>query len=408
MILKPRVDEVAVLAQVSDVDELRAAPFSCFTEIAPFREGRIADLFPGASSRHGGQAAAPAWWTDTRIDVRVQHLFKVRDAVVFPRWGVVVTGAGEVMRLTVEEAAYASPDLSGLPHVRLTPEGPVLDLPQGMERRGRAAVALPAGMANYGHFLLDGLTGATALADCGLLDDFPLVVPPLEPWQRRHLDLLGVAASDSGAEAIRVDEVVYTSAIHHFLHTPNTIYRRLREIQVARAAPRPGGDGPRAPRLLYLSRGSANTRVMAGEAALRRRLAAIGFRVVEPATLSVDAQVALFAGADVVLGSAGAAFANVLYCRPGTVVIEIQPHGMENHWVQRLCIVNGLAGATWFCPAAAPNPRHPERGLRYDLDLEAFLDFVRDVLDQNRIARKAPRPGRMGRVAGRLAGLFRP
>ena len=408
MILKPRVDEVAVLTQVSDVDELRAAPFSCFTEIAPFREGRIAELFPGASTRHGGQAAAPGWWTDTLIDIRVQHLFKVRDAVVFPAWGVVVTGAGEVMRLTMEEAAYASPDLSGLPHVRLTPEGPVLDLPPGVERRRRVAVALPAGMANYGHFLLDGLSGAAALADCGMLDDFPLVVPPLAPWQRRHLELLGVAASESGADAIRVDEVVYTSAIHHFLHTPNTTYRRLRDIQVARALPSPGGDGPQRARLLYLSRGAGNTRVMAGEAALRRRLAAMGFRVVEPAGLSVDAQVAMFAGADVVLGSAGAAFANALYCRPGTVVIEIQPHGMENHWVQRLCIVNGLAGATWFCPAAAPDPRHPERGLRYDLDLDAFLAFVRDVLEQNRIPPEAPRRSRLGRVAGRLAGLFRP
>lgn len=401
MRLALRVDEVSVLTQVSDLDELAAAPFSCFMEIAPHRQGSIAELFPLASSHHAGQMPAPSWWSDAAITIRAQHLFKVRDAVFFPRWGVVVTAAGEVMRLTMEEAAYASPDLSALPGVSPTSDGLSLHVPAGAERLPRAAAALPFGaMANYGHFLLDGVTGAASLRDAGALARFPLLGPPLKPWQRRHLELLGVGFAETAAEVVRVDEIVYTSCMHHFLHTPNAVYGRVRDAQLARAA----AASAVGPRLIYISRGKANARVMAGEAALCRRLAAMGFAVVDPSAMGIDEQIALFHGARAVVGSAGAALANALYCRPGAAVVEIQPEGMENHWVQHLCVVNGLHSATWFCPAVPLDPRHPERGLRHRLDGDAFLVFVGDVLARAGIGVETSRPSLMRRLLDRALG----
>ena len=147
---------------------------------------------------------------------------------------------------------------------------------------------------------------------------------------------------------------------------------------------------------------------MLREAELRKRLVAMGFRVVEPGAMSVEAQIAAFHEADVVLGSSGAGFANAIYCRPGTVVIEIQPQGMENQWVRCMCVINGLANATWFCPASVPDPKRPETGLSYELDVPAFLDFTRDVLARSGVSVEAPRRSLTRRVSDRLGDLFRP
>ena len=107
-------------------------------------------------------------------------------------------------------------------------------------------------------------------------------------------------------------------------------------------------------------------------AALRRA----GFASIDTGRMSVDRQIALFAGAEVVMGAAGAAFANALYCSPGTLVVEIMPRGMENHWVQPLCRIGGMHHAAWFCGAEGRDPAHPEQGLDFDIDVDRFLDFA--------------------------------
>ena len=100
------------------------------------------------------------------------------------------------------------------------------------------------------------------------------------------------------------------------------------------------------------------------------------FVTIDTGRMTVDRQIALFAGAEAVVGAAGAAFANALYCRPGTLVVEIMPRGMENHWVQPLCRIGGLHHAAWFCGADERDPAHPEQGMRFDIDLRRFLDFA--------------------------------
>ena len=198
-----------------------------------------------------------------------------------------------------------------------------------------------------------------------------MLVPPLKPWQARHFALMGAEPLVSDAPVLWVDELVYSGAMHHFLHNPNLNYRDLRARQIGALAP--AGDGPKR---LYLSRGRRDRRTMRSEPRLLRALRRSGFAVVETGRMTVDRQIALFAGADVVMGCAGAAFANALYCRPGALVVEIMPKGMENHWVQPLCRIGGLHHAAWFCGGQERDSAHPEQGLRFDIDVERFLDFA--------------------------------
>ena len=49
----------------------------------------------------------------------------------------------------------------------------------------------------------------------------------------------------------------------------------------------------------------------------------LGFIMVELETLSVNAQARLFSSAEIIVGAHGAGFANLTFCQPGTIVIEI-------------------------------------------------------------------------------------
>jgi capsular polysaccharide biosynthesis protein len=48
-----------------------------------------------------------------------------------------------------------------------------------------------------------------------------------------------------------------------------------------------------------------------------------GFVLLDPAKLNADAQIELFAEAELVAGIHGAGLANILWCKPGTCVVEI-------------------------------------------------------------------------------------
>lgn len=72
---------------------------------------------------------------------------------------------------------------------------------------------------------------------------------------------------------------------------------------------------------IYLSRRSASRPRCVNEADLEARLVQMGFTSVEPQQMSFAEQVATFYHAREVAGVSGAAFANLVFCRPGTRVV---------------------------------------------------------------------------------------
>tara|TARA_Y100001972_G_scaffold127299_1_gene183712 strand:- start:602 stop:1561 length:960 start_codon:yes stop_codon:yes gene_type:complete len=89
-------------------------------------------------------------------------------------------------------------------------------------------------------------------------------------------------------------------------------------------------------RKIYLSRRdfakgpSANGRIMINEGELIPRLTARGFEIVEPQHFNAFEQVRLFSSASALLSASGSAFFNVVFCYPGTKMIDIES---EPHWV---------------------------------------------------------------------------
>jgi len=74
---------------------------------------------------------------------------------------------------------------------------------------------------------------------------------------------------------------------------------------------------------LYVSRGSKGARGVVNDDEIVEYLEARGFTTVRAENLTVEQQADLFASASVVLGPHGAGFSNIVFCQPGTKVIEL-------------------------------------------------------------------------------------
>ncbi len=89
------------------------------------------------------------------------------------------------------------------------------------------------------------------------------------------------------------------------------------------------------PERIYISRGDARYRRVLNEDEVIEMLRPWGFVIVQLESLSFSEQVALFAQAKVILGAHGSGLTNIVFCQPGTQVIEwVSPHyNRHYYWV---------------------------------------------------------------------------
>ena len=96
-------------------------------------------------------------------------------------------------------------------------------------------------------------------------------------------------------------------------------------------------------RRLYLSRAPAAVRRIANENEISEVLRHRNFKIVEAENLSWREQANLFAGASVIVAPHGAALANIVFCKPGTRVVEISTRAGYRDWYWQLAAVAGLS-----------------------------------------------------------------
>ena len=82
--------------------------------------------------------------------------------------------------------------------------------------------------------------------------------------------------------------------------------------------------------MYFITRRKTTSRNLLNEQLLLDSLASLGVQAVEPQDLPFSEQVALFANADVIIGTHGAGLANVVFCRPGSQVVELIPNEYRN------------------------------------------------------------------------------
>jgi hypothetical protein len=135
----------------------------------------------------------------------------------------------------------------------------------------------------------------------------------------------------------------------------------LRMVQGASGA----AEAAAGTRRVFISRAGAARRRLLNEEAVWPLLAAAGFERVCLEDLPFEAQVALMRETAVLLAPHGAGLTNMLFCPPGTQVIEIADLGFPNP--NFYALASALGHPYWLVPGAAHGDVHPlEKDLSVD------------------------------------------
>jgi hypothetical protein len=222
----------------------------------------------------------------------------------------IVMAAGEAVLEDVSGIGFADDSpanplrLSHLPRPRPTPQ--------------TLAVLTTGPHYKYYHWLLEALPRLDLYERSAMaIDGF--YAPIRHRFQRESLALLGVPQNrivPATRHAHLAPARLLVSSLHGSLSRAKTdfLFRRL----TAHLKPW-GGPAHR----IYISRGSRGPRSIVNERELLRALQPLGFRRHRLEGMPLAAQIALFHRAECVIGPHGAGLANLVFCRPGTKVVEI-------------------------------------------------------------------------------------
>ena len=192
---------------------------------------------------------------------------------------------------------------------------------------GSVAVIATAGPDTFYHWMLDILPRILFLKEAGIfekIDKFVLNNSSL-PYHRQTLELLGIGEHqilncfknrDFHIEA----EQLYVPSLPSNLNEVNAYECRLLKKYLL-----PEFGQIATHKRIYITRRITNTRTVLEEEKLMSYLRNYGFIMIEPEVLSFKEQMEIFNSADIIIGPHGSAFTNIIFCKPGTVLLELVP-----------------------------------------------------------------------------------
>lgn len=217
----------------------------------------------------------------------------------------------------------------------------------------------------YGHFLQEICAEVSPWKTYLRHRGVKLLMPRLAEWQKKLLMSLGIDETEiihlpSGTNT--ACRSLFFSHCFEFGHDnipPELMYFP----QATSFAVKPATRG----RKIYAARTDSKNRRLVNEDELIARLKDKGFEIVVGGALSPEEQISLYAEASIVVGRTGANLTNIIFCSPGTALVEILAEdlfiplymrianlvkmnyaylmapsvpGASNSWQDRECIVN--------------------------------------------------------------------
>jgi Glycosyltransferase 61 len=178
---------------------------------------------------------------------------------------------------------------------------------------------------NICHFLLDQITRLAVLRHADQFNRDALLIGPSleEPFQRDVIDILGFRNYHGISETAHL-------RIHKLYASSNSFGGRMAhpghfgaDWAVGYLREALGGGEVARNRRIYISRDGARYRRIRNDTDVLELLGKSGFEVVRPEGLTFLEQVALFKGATHIVSPHGAGLANLVFCQPGTHVLEM-------------------------------------------------------------------------------------
>ncbi|MDH7796120.1 MULTISPECIES: glycosyltransferase family 61 protein [unclassified Beijerinckia] len=150
-------------------------------------------------------------------------------------------------------------------------------------------------------------------------------------FKREGLRALAAAYPDVRLVEMQPDEkltggsvlwLIRIAATHEWLPVDRAEADRWRDILLAHYPSRPETQ---AASRIFVGRGKSKLRRLTNESDIAAMLAADGFQSFAPDANDQRGQIEAFRDADVIVAVHGAALTNILFCRPGTRIVEIFP-----------------------------------------------------------------------------------
>jgi capsular polysaccharide biosynthesis protein len=187
------------------------------------------------------------------------------------------------------------------------------------------------GFQNYYHWNIECLASAALLTAIPNPENICVLLPPLQPWQKRSLELAGLDKYQTqpiGTKIKEFSKLLYPSLLSgQYGFNPWTgiepIFQKIKRNCLS--------DRTKlVNKSIYVARLDSSRRQLINEELLMEKLAKIGFSIVIPGKLSLDEQIVAFSSAKVVVAPHGAGLTNIVYCSPNTLVYELFPENYIN------------------------------------------------------------------------------
>jgi hypothetical protein len=245
------------------------------------------------------------------------------------------------------------------------PHADVLRNGARVERIPKATWVIERVFHNYSHWLGAHLPKFLLLRERGGLDDV-LLPPDLPPAQRASLVRLGF-----DVEAFRTYDPAAVQQVDELTVLGTDRFRPELVSSVRDAIWE--GHSPAPRRRVFISRARAQRRRLLNEDRIWQILEPLGFERVLMEDLSLDAQVDLMMDTRVLVGSHGAGLTNMIFCAPGTQVLEIADLSFPNP--NFYAMASGLGHEYWLAEGDPVGEGHP-----LFLDMVGREDEIRQTL----------------------------
>jgi hypothetical protein len=229
-------------------------------------------------------------------------------------------------------------------------------LKKPMKYKGTVFSLLGGGGAKsyYYHWMMDSIAKLGLLKEAGHFSsvDYFLVPAYSARYHKEYLDYFGISKDKVIVENpefhIQADCLMVSSYVQIEFHHPKWACDFLYQSFIKQE------EKEKPKKLIYIPRGDApvNRKVL-NEPELIAALKKYGFEVHNLADMSVPEEAKYLNSAALVVGIQGSGFANLVYCEPGTKVLEIFPETYVRHIDYDLCNKKNLEFHYLICPSDA-------------------------------------------------------
>jgi len=223
--------------------------------------------------------------------------------------------------------------------------------PAVREVRGTAWSLATVSATNYFHWMFECLPRLRFLREAATPCDW-IYACHNQRFQREAFAHLGLPAEkiiDTAAVPfLRAERLVLPRRINKF---EPWIIPWLREMLLPLGE---SASGVKLPKRIYISRRKASSRGVGNDAELTALLEERGFVEVRLEEHSLAGQIALFRGAEAIVAPHGAGLTNLVFCEPGTLVVEFIAIGYGSELYAKVGAARQLTYHLLQCPPQDP------------------------------------------------------